>query len=79
MRTEEKFAAIYRDAEWFIQQHEKLVWIVPMEDDYSLSVLEPCPEDLPLGTTALSLELNVATGERIYARLMVESSKTLGI
>lgn len=56
-RTMDQFEEVMKDAVWFVEFHNKPVWIVPFENEYRLSVIKPQPHGLPSGTAALTVEL----------------------
>lgn len=60
-RTEEAFAAVWNDVKWFVEFHDKPVWLVPVEDGYRISVIKPRPDALPYGTTSnlYDVEMNI--------------------
>ncbi|EQB9026222.1 hypothetical protein ACYVOU_002455 [Vibrio cholerae] len=62
MRTSEQFAQIYQRALKFINFHQKNVWIVPTETDYTLTVIEPRPNELPRGTVAIEVGQPLVNG-----------------
>lgn len=62
MRTEDQFARVHSEAVRFIRFHNKNVWIVPCEDDYRISVIEPKPNELPYGTVALEVGPPIENG-----------------
>lgn len=53
MRTPEQFAKTYQDAQWYVNFHNREVWIVPMDDGYSISIFKPEAQTLPIGTCAI--------------------------
>ena len=63
MRTEEQFSRIHREALRFIKFHGKNVWVVPNEDNYQLSIIEPKASELPSATVALEVGLPIINGE----------------
>lgn len=70
MRTEEQFIRVHSDAIRFIRFHNKNVWIVPHEDDYRISVIEPKANELPCGTVALEVGLPINNGDyTIYTEI----------
>lgn len=52
MRTHEKFQSTWRELIWWLNFHKTPVWLVATEDNYTLSVIEPEPHELPPGTAA---------------------------
>jgi hypothetical protein len=60
-RTEETFAATWKDLEWSIKHHKKPAWLVPLEDGYRVSFIKPDSGSLPFGTTSnlYDVELNI--------------------
>ena len=52
MRTLESFSKTMREVEWFVQFHNKPVWLVPTDTDYKISVVKPNPDELPSGTAS---------------------------
>jgi hypothetical protein len=53
MRTEESFAASYKEAVFFTSHHKKPVWLVPTENKYELSVIKPKPSEVAKGSRAV--------------------------
>ncbi|NYU23876.1 hypothetical protein A8V38_13605 [Vibrio parahaemolyticus] len=62
MRTQVQFCRIHREAVHFIKLHTKCVWIVPTENNYCLSIVEPKPEELPWGTQAIEVGPPIVDG-----------------
>lgn len=52
MRTMSQWKIVWRDLEKYVKMHNRSVWIVPTENDYRLSIVEPEPHKLPNGTRA---------------------------
>lgn len=52
MRTSQQFSKVWQDLTWWLSFHKTPVWLVATEDNYSLSVIEPEPHELPAGTAA---------------------------
>jgi len=52
MRTLEQFNAVWESLVWFVNFHNKPVWLVALEDDYALSVVKPREQDIAPGTCA---------------------------
>ena len=52
MRTQEQFAAIWHQLQWWHNFHKKPVWLVALEDKYALSVIRPEPSEIAYGTAA---------------------------
>lgn len=52
MRTLEQFSSKWEDLKWFVTFHNKSVWLVPLEDTYTLSVVPPQAKHLPFGTAS---------------------------
>lgn len=61
MRTSEQFKSAWKDLEWFLKFHKKSVWLVPSENNYTLSIVKPDPHELPFGTAAnfYDVDLNI--------------------
>lgn len=59
MRSSEQFEAIWHELKWFVRFHNKPVWLVPLEDRYSLSVIRPEGKDLPVGTCSNLYDTNL--------------------
>jgi hypothetical protein len=72
-RTEEVFAATWKDLEWTVKHHNKPAWLVPLEDAYRISFVKPDAACLPLGATSnlYDPDLNIVDS--------VPSSKTIAI
>lgn len=51
-RTEEAFAATWKDLEWSVKHHKKPAWLVPLENGYRVSFIKPAEDSLPFGTTS---------------------------
>lgn len=52
MRTLYQFNVVYEELMWFTKFHNKTAWLVPNENGYRISVLEPYPHELPVGTAS---------------------------
>ncbi|QGH72649.1 MAG: hypothetical protein [Myoviridae sp. ctThM1] len=65
MRTQEQFYKIWQELKWFVAFHDKPVWLVPLKDCYKLSVVAPCAENLPCGTSANLYNTNLEIIEYI--------------
>ena len=52
MRTQEQFATIWHQLEWWHSFHKKAVWLVALEDRYALSVIKPRADEIAKGTVA---------------------------
>ncbi|CAH6996262.1 hypothetical protein VCHA53O466_140188 [Vibrio chagasii] len=63
MRSEQQFEKIHCEALRFIGFHNKNVWIIPAENDYVLSVVEPKPSELPRGVVAIEVGLPLINGD----------------
>ena len=50
MRTLDKFNVVYSELMWFTKFHNKCAWLVPYEEGYRISIIEPYPHELPVGT-----------------------------
>lgn len=50
MRTLHKFNTAYEQLMWFTKFHNKTAWLVPSDDDYTISIIKPQPHELPSGT-----------------------------
>ena len=50
MRTLAQFNIVYEELMWFTKFHNKTAWLVPYETGYEVSIIEPHPNDLPVGT-----------------------------
>lgn len=50
MRTENAFQKIFCELKFFVDLHNKSVWLVPSNEGYHLSVIKPNGSDLPYGT-----------------------------
>lgn len=72
-RTEEKFASAIKSAKFMIKLHKKPVWIVPTENDYKTTILEPKEKDIIKGTAAVLYDLE--NDELIEKKQMKRKSK----
>ncbi len=52
MRTLEAFSKTFEDVKFYLNLHKKPVWLVPLDNGYSISCIKPKPSELPRGTTA---------------------------
>lgn len=52
MRTLSKFNVAYEELMWFTKFHDKHAWLVPTEDNYFASVIQPQADELPSGTAS---------------------------
>lgn len=58
IRSAEQFSVVWENLKWYHHLHKKSVWLVPTETGYGISVIQPKPEDLPHGTTAVLYGVN---------------------
>lgn len=49
-RSDEAFSKAWSELQAFVNRHNKPVWLVPTENSYELSVVEPMAGTLPIGT-----------------------------
>ena len=52
MRSELSFKEAFDEVKWFVNFHNKPVWLKASEDKYVLSIIKPEPHELPTGTAA---------------------------
>lgn len=58
-RSDEAFSKVWDELQAFVKRHNKPVWLVPTKSSYELSVVEPTPDALPMGTRANLYDQNL--------------------
>lgn len=59
MRTLKQFEQTFKDLKWFVNFHNKPVWLIATEDDYILSSIKPAPYQVAFGTVANLYDKNL--------------------
>lgn len=57
-RTEAKFSSAWKKVINYHRMHKKPVWLVPMENDYAISIMKPKADELPKGTRSNLYNVN---------------------
>lgn len=53
MRTEEQFSRVLREVKRYHDLHNKPVWLVPLKDNYCISIIKPFANYLPENTVSI--------------------------
>lgn len=70
-RSDEDFAQAWCDLKEYVKRHNKPVWLVPTESTYELSVVEPKPDTLPIGTRSNLYD------QKLEIKAFIDSSKKI--
>ena len=52
MRTEEQFSRVWHEVKRYHDLHNKPVWLVPLKDNYCISIIKPLANELPENTVS---------------------------
>jgi hypothetical protein len=66
-RSDEDFSKAWSDLQAFVKRHDKPVWLVPTENSYELSVVEPMADTLPIGTSSNLYDPNLEVMEFVVS------------
>ena len=67
MRTEEQFYRVWREVKRYHDLHNKPIWIVPLKDDYRISIIKPLANELPENTVSILFGLNMEELDSVAA------------